>query len=281
MKPEEYFQGQRWIPVKDLGLHGEVPPFAIVQISFPYEDGTVRSKQISIDSSLDLGESSASGANTLAVNGPTAIPAGGYGFVTRDWPAVCYLNSGVFAGDPIGTIANQYYMDTGTFGFMCWGMLDDGLSGGNRHGLVVPYVKTIPASDFGGFRPARRLKAQVSVFSGPDSGGIAGNRYPIICYPASSLNSRTHRWYGYLDANGSRTYLWIAWDQLTNLAVPTGCWVFLATSDAAGGAGTFLNEFSGSINITPADPFSHTGYSKVVGDATTIYQFDISPWDDP
>lgn len=276
MDAREWLDNQRWIPVKNLntGGAGEIPPYAVVSIIVPYADGTAGASQITTDNTLDLGN--------IAVNGPTAIPADGFGMVTRDWPAVVYMNSGVFAGDYIGTYANQWYMDTATNGgWRSWGMLDDGLSGGNRRGLVVPCINTIPTSDFGGFRPARRLKAQVSVFSGPDSGGIASNRYPIICYPVSSLNSRSQRWYGYLDANSSRTYLWIAWDELTNIATPTGCWVFLTTSDAAGGPGTFLNEFSGSINITPADPFSHTGYSKVVGDATTIYQFDISPWDDP
>lgn len=268
MDAREWLDNQRWIPVKNLntGGAGTIPPYAVVSISVPYADGTAGASQITTDNTLDLGN--------IAFNGPTAIPADGFGMVTRDWPAIVYMNSGVFAGDYIGTYANQWYMDTSTNGgWRSWGMLDDGLSGGNRRGLVVPCINTIPTSFFGGFRPPRRLKVVLTKTSGPDTASLDGTRHLMTCYPVSSANSASQKWYGVIDvtiaAVDYRTYLRIRY--------PASDWRFrMASTDDETDDGTL-----GSA-ITPADPFSHTATGQQInGDGVTLYSVAISPWDDP
>lgn len=110
-------QQSRWIHAKNTG-GSEIPAFGVCEVLSNSTDSST-----GVDT-INVGRPSAHGLPECVVNSFVPIPAGGYGWVTYDFPA--YALGSLAAGDMAGTEKDSYSLSKGKPGFMCVGGGPDG-----------------------------------------------------------------------------------------------------------------------------------------------------------
>lgn len=101
---------QRWLPFKNLAGE-EVPPFAVMKVTeWDGEDEWLKIEKPDEDNATC----------DIVVNGPTAIPANGFGSCTADFPARVKCQS-AFSSGTCGVQAGSWELKSSKAGFLAQG----------------------------------------------------------------------------------------------------------------------------------------------------------------